>query len=231
VRRTLRGLAPTHNPHPGACPSRVAAAKYHDSRRLAAATTTAPATQPRDPLPHPTRAGGTPRPHPRRPARPLDHVYLSAAMTGLRRGELLALRWQDVDLELRRRPCSPHLQPRRVRRPEDPSLEPRRPPRRPRPRPTPSAPRALLVPGRKLDVVFCHPTSGRVLDPSRVRKQLLAVAQRAGLQPVRFRDLRLSPTGCLEILEPGETAPIVVRRGRLSVTPDARAAPDWQSYR
>src|SRR6185503_912431 len=42
----------------------------------------------------------------------------------------------------------------------------------------------------ELDLVFCHPKSGRVLDPSRVRKRFQAAALRAGLRPVRFHDLR-----------------------------------------
>ena len=40
------------------------------------------------------------------------------------------------------------------------------------------------------DLVFCHPTTGHVLDPSRVRKRFQQTARRAGLRPVRFHDLR-----------------------------------------
>jgi integrase len=33
-------------------------------------------------------------------------MYLTAALTGLRQGELLAVRWEDIDWEARRVDCA-----------------------------------------------------------------------------------------------------------------------------
>ena len=41
-----------------------------------------------------------------------------------------------------------------------------------------------------LDLVFPHPASGHVLDPSKLRKRFQAAARRASVRPVRFHDLR-----------------------------------------
>ena len=54
-------------------------------------------------------------------------IYLTAAMTGMRRGELLALRWQDVDMSAGLIRVRRNYTPRRVRHPEDAALQPRRP--------------------------------------------------------------------------------------------------------
>ena len=116
-------------------------------------------------------------------------MYLAAAVSGMRRGELLALRWQDVDWEvglLRVR--------RNYTRGEFGTPKPRR------------SSRAIPLAKRlhdelrqhqersnytgDLDLVFCHPLSGRVLDPSMLRKRFKTAAARAGLRPVRFHDLR-----------------------------------------
>ena len=51
-------------------------------------------------------------------------IYLTAAMTGLRRGELIALRWQDVDFEAGVIPGEAQLHPRRIRQPEDATIKP-----------------------------------------------------------------------------------------------------------
>ncbi len=116
-------------------------------------------------------------------------LYLTAAMTGLRRGELLALRWQDVD----RRAGLVRVR-RNYTRGEFGTPKSRR------------SSRAVPLPERldrelgahfnrtpwsgDLDLVFAHPVLGTVLDPSRVRKRFRAAALRAGLRPVRFHDLR-----------------------------------------
>jgi integrase len=116
-------------------------------------------------------------------------LYLAAAMTGLRRGELLALRWRDVDWEaglirVRRTYTRGQFGTPKTRR----SI-----------RAVPLADRLKKQLRRhhqrsahqgELDLVFGHPRSGRVLDPSRVRRRFQGAARRAELRPVRFHDLR-----------------------------------------
>jgi integrase len=116
-------------------------------------------------------------------------LYLTAAMTGLRRGELLALRWQDVDWE------SGVVRVRRTfSRGQFGTPKSRRSSRA-----VPLAARLIAALQEHqqrsrfqddVDLVFAHPQIGQVLDPSRVRKRFQAAARRAGLRPVRFHDLR-----------------------------------------
>jgi integrase len=116
-------------------------------------------------------------------------LYLAAAMTGLRRGELLALRWGDVDwdagvIRVRRTYTRGQFATPKTRRSS---------------RAVPLADRLRDELRRherrshyqsELDLVFCHPRSGCVLDPSRLRRRFQDAARRAGLRPVRFHDLR-----------------------------------------
>jgi integrase len=116
-------------------------------------------------------------------------LYLTAAMTGLRRGELLALRWQDVDtnvgvIRVRRSYTRGEFGTPKTRRSS---------------RAVPLAARLqqVLIDHRESsrwhedhDLVFAHPITGSVLDPSRVRKRFQAAAHRAGLRPIKFHDLR-----------------------------------------
>jgi integrase len=110
-------------------------------------------------------------------------------MTGLRQGELLGLRWRDIDWPAARI---------RVRqsyvRGEFGAPKSRRSSR--------SVPLADRVAGELErhfqrsefqaddDLVFCHPETGRPLDRSRLTKRFKATAKRAGIRPVRFHDLR-----------------------------------------
>jgi len=116
-------------------------------------------------------------------------LYLTAAMTGLRQGELIGLRWQDIDWPAARV---------RVRqsyvRGEFGAPKSRRSSR--------SVPLADRVAGEldrhftrsaykgDEDLVFCHPETGGPLDRSRLLKRFKAAAKRAKLRPVRFHDLR-----------------------------------------
>jgi len=116
-------------------------------------------------------------------------LYLTAAMTGLRQGELIGLRWRDIDWAASRV---------RVRRSyvrgEHGTPKSRRSSR--------SVPLADLVAGDldrhykqsayqgDDDRVFGHPDTGGPLDRSKVTKRFKAAAARAGLRPMRFHDLR-----------------------------------------
>ncbi|CAN5220264.1 site-specific integrase [soil metagenome] len=115
--------------------------------------------------------------------------YLTAAMTGLRRGELLALRWQDVDFEagvlrVRRTYSRGQFGTPKSRRSSGavPLAERVRSALRDHHRESRF--------GAELDLVFAHPQLGQVLDPSKLRKRFQATARRAGLRPVRIHDLR-----------------------------------------
>jgi integrase len=119
-----------------------------------------------------------------------DHVlYLTAAMTGLRQGELLALRWRDIDWAAGR------LRVRRSYvRGEFGTPKSKRASR--------SVPLADRVAGELErhfqasafqgddDLVFAHPALGAVLDRSKVLKRFKACLRQAGVREVRFHDLR-----------------------------------------
>jgi len=116
-------------------------------------------------------------------------LYLVAAMTGLRQGELLALRWRDVDwgagkVRVRRSYVRGELGTPKSRRG------------------TRSVPLADRVAGElerhfqasrwqaDEDLVFPHPLTGGYLDRSKLLKRFKAALRRAGVREVRFHDLR-----------------------------------------
>jgi integrase len=116
-------------------------------------------------------------------------LYLTAAMTGLRRGELLALRWEDVDFDAGLIRVRRTFSRGQFGTPKSSSSW----------RAVPLAAEvsdALYRHSRESrfrgnsDLVFAHPERGGTLDPSRVRKRFIRTAERAGLRPVRFHDLR-----------------------------------------
>lgn len=116
-------------------------------------------------------------------------IYLAAGMTGLRQGELIALRWRDPDWPAARV---------RVRqsyvRGEFTSPKSRRGSR--------SVPLADELAGELErhhqrsqfqaddDLTFAHPLTGRPLDRSKIRKRFKAAVKAAGVREVRFHDLR-----------------------------------------
>jgi integrase len=116
-------------------------------------------------------------------------MYLTAAMTGMRQGELLALRWGDVDWTARRVRVR-----RNYVRGEYGTPKSKRSSR--------SVPLADLLGGEldRLfktsaydaddDLVFAHPHTGKPIDRSRLLKRYKAALRRAGVRDVRFHDLR-----------------------------------------
>jgi len=116
-------------------------------------------------------------------------LYLTAAMTGLRQGELIGLRWRDVDWPAGRL---------RVRqsyvRGEFGSPKSKRSSR--------SVPLADEVAGaldrhfkasaysEDDDLVFCHPHTGRPLGRSKTVDRFKKSLKAAGVREVRFHDLR-----------------------------------------
>jgi len=123
----------------------------------------------------------------------LGHVerrmYLTAAMTGMRQGELLALRWRDVDWQARRVRVR-----RNFVRGEFGTPKSKRSSR--------SVPLADRVAGeldwlhqetvyrREDHLVFAHPHTGKPIDRSKLLKRFKAALKRAEVREVRFHDLR-----------------------------------------
>jgi len=121
---------------------------------------------------------------------PTDRVlWLTAATTGLRQGELAGLRWRDVDWTARLV---------RVRRSYSRGQW-TTPKSRRASRAVPMADRVAAELERHFgrsaythddDLVFCHPETGRLYDASKSRVRFKAALKRAGLRALRFHDLR-----------------------------------------
>ena len=114
-------------------------------------------------------------------------VYLTAAFTGLRRGELLALRWRDVDFTGSLIRVRASFAGGQLTSPKSGKV-----------RSVPMAPevaRVLAEFGQRAhwtgddDLVFAG-EHGLYLDGSALRRRYAAALRRAGLRPLRFHDLR-----------------------------------------
>jgi integrase len=136
---------------------------------------------------------------------PLERLlYLVAAMTGLRQGELLGLRWRDIDWPAQKiRVVYPHVRRKNSPKYDELLLANERRKRSPK-----SALSARAVPmadrvGGELDryykasafqgddgLVFGHPITGSPLDRHEVSRRFKAALKRAGVREVRFHDLR-----------------------------------------
>jgi len=116
-------------------------------------------------------------------------LYLTAAMTGLRQGELLGLRWRDVDYDARKvRVVSPYVRgefgdPKSVGSG----------------RSVPMAERVAIALAelhkrsfypRDRDLVFCHPETGKPLDRSKLVRRFRQALERADVHRITFHDLR-----------------------------------------
>jgi integrase len=121
---------------------------------------------------------------------PLDRLlYLTAAMTGLRQGELIALRWRDVDWEARRVRVRQSYVRGAFGRPKSKRSS----------RSVPLAMRLANELERHFqttewqgddDLVFGHPAFNTPLERSRLRKRFKQNLARARVRSVRFHDLR-----------------------------------------
>jgi integrase len=118
-------------------------------------------------------------------------LYAVATKCGLRQGELLALRWRDVDWTAERI---------RVRASFDRKQD--KPPKTQAGRrslPLPRSAAAELDRHSKVtayrapdDRVFCNPATGKALDHSKLSRRYRAALKAAGLRHLRFHDLRHS---------------------------------------
>lgn len=124
------------------------------------------------------------------PPGPTDYaLYLTAAMTGLRQGELLALRWRDIDwaagrVRVRQSYVRGHWGTPKSKRGSR------------------SVPLADRVAGElerhfqrsayqdEDDLVFAHPQTGKVLDHSGLVKRYKKALRKARVRELRFNDLR-----------------------------------------
>jgi integrase len=115
-------------------------------------------------------------------------LYLCAAMTGLRQGELIGLRWTDIDWTASR-----------IRVAESFTRGHFDSPKSHRGRSVPMAERLA----RELelhfqrsfwtgdnDLVFAHPLTGNVIDASKLRKRFNRALEQAGLHHITFHELR-----------------------------------------
>ncbi len=116
-------------------------------------------------------------------------MYLTAAMTGIRQGELFALRWRDVDWSAQRIRVRRNFVRGEYGTPKSK-------------RSTRSVPLANRVAGElellfqassahdDEHLVFAHPATGAPIDRSRLLKRFKAALRRADVRVVRFHDLR-----------------------------------------
>jgi integrase len=116
-------------------------------------------------------------------------LYLTAAMTGLRQGELIGLRWRDIDFDARRvRVVSPYVRGEF----NDPKSE--------------DSGRSLPLAKRVHDaltqlreetrhpadaqLVFCHPDTGNPLDRSKLVRRFKQALEQAQVRHITFHELR-----------------------------------------
>ena len=131
-------------------------------------------------------------------------LCLVAAMTGLRQGELLGLRWRDIDWPAQKiRVVYPHVRRKNSPKYDELVLANDRRKRSPKSAHSSRAvPRADRIGGEldrhskasafqgRDDLVFGHPITGAPLDRHEVSRRYKAAVKRALVRDVRFHDLR-----------------------------------------
>lgn len=116
-------------------------------------------------------------------------LYTTATMCGLRQGELIALRWRDVDTEAEVIRVRRSFTRGKMGTPKSKRSN----------RAVPMPPRVLaeLEAHRRRspysgddELVFPHPATGKPYDPSKMRKRYADALKAANVRRVRFHDLR-----------------------------------------
>lgn len=129
-------------------------------------------------------------PYPDNPFTRVDPIlFLTAAMTGLRQGELLALRWRDVDFGSRRvRVVENYVRGEF----DDPKSEAsaRSVPMARKVEKALTELRSRSFYAHDSDLVFCHPETGKPLDRSKLSRRYNAAVKRAAVPKVTFHELR-----------------------------------------
>lgn len=116
-------------------------------------------------------------------------LYLVAAMTGLRQGELLGLRWRDVDFKASRvRVVSPYVRGEFA----DPKSvgSARSVPMANRVAAALAELREKTLFRQASDLVFAHPDTGKPLDRSKLVRRFAQAVKRAEVNTVTFHELR-----------------------------------------
>jgi integrase len=118
-------------------------------------------------------------------------LYTVAAKCGLRQGELLALRWRDVDWTAERLRVRASFDRKEDKAPKTKAGR--------RSLPLPLSVAAELERHSRVtayagpdDRVFCNPATGGPLDHSKLSRRFRAALKRAALRSIRFHDLRHS---------------------------------------
>jgi len=110
-------------------------------------------------------------------------------MTGLRQGELIGLRWRDIDFEARKvRVVSPYVRGEF----NDPKSENsgRSVPLAQRVADALTGLRERTLYPADCDLVFCHPETGGPLDRSKLVRRFKGARNAAGVRPITFHELR-----------------------------------------
>jgi integrase len=122
-------------------------------------------------------------------------LYLTAALTGLRQGELFGLRWRDIDWTAMRVRVRRSYARKRAGR----EAQFGRPKSKRSSRSVPMHDRVGAELERHFqrshytaddDLALCHPHTGGPLDHSRVLKRFKAALRTAAIRPILFHDLR-----------------------------------------
>jgi integrase len=115
-------------------------------------------------------------------------LYLAAALTGLRQGELLGLKWLDIDFHAHRVRVADNFTRGQMDSPK--SHEGRSVPLAARLTDALNELRRQSRFPAEDDLVFCHPEIGHVFDPSKMRKRFNETTERAGVRKITFHELR-----------------------------------------